>query len=130
MAVQGWPTNDLSSTSALLLHKRVESGCQELTQLKMLKASKKEHNQKRSQEQRNAAEESRQQRQATQEEIQAAAQLRREIRQQRVRDQEAAAEERREERRWRLQEQELAHARKIARRDAHESRRLEEKILN
>merc|ERR1711964_86630 len=114
MATQGWATNDLSSTSALLLSRHVESGCQQVAQSAMMKATEKECNRKRNEEQRKTGVERRKQRQERQDHSQATAQLRREKRQMRALEQILWAEKRKAERERRFQDQESLRAHKAA----------------
>lgn len=123
MATQGWATNDLSSTSALLLSRHVESGCQQVAQSAMMKATEKECNRKRNEEQRQVAEECRKQRQDMQDNIQATAQLKREERRIRDEEQRKTGVERRKQRQER---QDHSQATAQLRREKRQMRALEQ----
>ncbi|KAH8591685.1 hypothetical protein B0O99DRAFT_690491 [Bisporella sp. PMI_857] len=110
MAIQGWLTTNISSTSALLLRQHIISGSQQLAEVNEIKALQEESSLRRNREQRDAAEELRQQRSVAQANAQVTAQLKREIGQQRQKKQEEEAAKKREERRKRAQAQEDAQA--------------------
>lgn len=69
MAVQGWTTNNLSSTSALLLCKRIECASQQSSLIKTTKLARKERNQRHNAELLEAAEAGREQRRKRQEDM-------------------------------------------------------------